>query len=150
MPISKEQKAIQNRRAYLKRKARELGVDPETLEVETDDNVAPVQPKATPKASEPEEFEIDYAEYKRFKEWQKLDEDLKKKGTDPSYIFPILKSLGVALVPALIGAVQRAAIKTVEQSNKPPETQLATGIEQHGVTGNSVFNPLQAAPFSTP
>ena len=28
---------------------------------------------------EAEEFEIDYAEYKRFKEWQKLDEDLKKR-----------------------------------------------------------------------
>ena len=83
MPITKEQKAMQNRRAYLKRKARELGVEPESLEDKNDDNIAPVQskpePKATPKASEPEEFEIDYAEYKRFKEWQKLDEDLKKR-----------------------------------------------------------------------
>ena len=83
MPISKELKAAQNRKAYLKRKAKQLGVQPDTLEDDKDDNIAPVQPKpepkATPKASEPEEFEIDYAEYKRFKEWQKLDEDLKKR-----------------------------------------------------------------------
>ena len=150
MPITKEQKAMQNRRAYLKRKARELGVEPESLE---DDNIAPVQSRPESKAVspkvEPEEFEIDYAEYKRFKEWQKLNEDIKKKGSDPSYIFPILKSLGVALVPALIGAVQRAAIKTVEQSQHPEQTKSPHSTDPSNVTGSGQWDPLSQPKLST-
>ena len=107
-------------------------------EPEPTDNIA--EPELVP--AQPEEFEIDYAEYKRFKEWQKLNEDLKKKGTDPSYIIPILKSLGVALVPALIGAVQRAAIKTVEQSQNPEQTRSPPSTDPSNVTGSGQWDPL--------
>ncbi len=85
MPISKEQKAIQNKRAYLKRKARQLGVEPETLQVKEEDNIAPIQSVSTPKPPSPkpeveyEEEEMTFEELTEFRQWRKMKNDIKKK-----------------------------------------------------------------------
>ncbi len=156
MPVSKEVKQAQNRRAYLKRKSKQLGVEPETLEDKEDDNIAPIQPVSTPKPPSPkpeieyEEEEITLEELNAFREWRKVKEDIKKKGSDATIIIPVLKGLGLALVPAFLGVIQRAALKTVQDSQKPQETQSATGSEVYGVTGNTTSNPLQPAPFAMP
>ena len=155
MPISKELKAIQNRRAYLKRKATKLGVEPQTLEVKEDDNIAPIQPVSTPKPPSPkpeveyEEEEMTFEELTEFRQWRKMKEDIKKKaGGDPSYIFPILKSLGLALAPAMIGVFQRALTKTIEQTkNEDPPVQSQTGINQFKDNGTQQLDLLSPPKF---
>ncbi len=157
MPISKEQKTIQNKRAYLKRKAKQLGVEPETLQVKEDDNIAPIQSKPEPKARPPtprpeieyEEEEITLEELNAFREWRKVKEDIKKKaGGDPSYIFPILKSLGLALAPAMIGVFQRAITKTIEQTkNEDQPVQSQTGINQFKDNGTQQLDLLSPPKF---
>ena len=155
MPVSKEVKQAQNRRAYLKRKSKQLGVEPETLEDKEDDNIAPIQPVSTPKPPSPkpeieyEEEEITLEELNAFREWRKMKEDIKKKaGGDASYIFPILKSMGLALAPAMIGVFQRAITKTIEQTkNEDQPVQSQTGINQFKDNGTQQLDLLSPPKF---
>ena len=161
--VSKEQKQIYNRSAYLKRKAKK----PPKKNCDSDDEddnigvIGPTPPIPLEKsvtsgpAMEYDEMEVSAADYNKFLQWQKQQADIdsvKKKvaDSDPSYLISILKTLGVALVPALISAVQRAAMKTLEQQQKEktnPETVFQNSITPSDETGSSQWDPLSAAKF---
>ncbi len=148
MTVSKDKKSEYNKRAYEIRKAKKE--EQRRLVQSTEDNIR-VEP-VVPTIDEVEELEISQSDYNKFLQWQREQADIdsvKKKvaDTDPSYLISILKTLGVALVPALISAVQRAAVKTMEQ--KSQETPSAHFTEDSVVTGSSQWDPLSAPKFST-
>ena len=156
MTVSKDKKSEYNKRAYEIRKAKKeeqrkkinneiiMGADEPTV---VEDNVS-VSESAPP---EVEELEISQSDYNKFLQWQREQadgQDVKKKiSEDPSYLISIFKTLGVALVPALISAVQRAAAKTMEQQ-KNQGTRSEHFTEESVVTGSSQWDPLSAPKFS--
>eukprot|EP00663_Eupelagonemidae_sp_cell21sb_P000330 gene330-1085_t len=85
---------------------------------------SPTEKAETITSEASEEMTMSYDDYQDFLEWKKLKAEVKKKDPDVNYVFSILKTVGLAAVPALMGALQRALTKTIEQHNsKPQETQ---------------------------
>ena len=142
--VSKDKKSEYNRAAYLKRKAKKLQASPEDKieELILDDNIPDLPiPSGQP---EPEELEISQDDYNKFLQWKNSQtnrEETKKKLEDPSYLLTVLKTLGVALAPALIGVLQRAALKTLEQST---EIKSQSSIPQSAGIGVPPWDPLSA------
>ena len=155
MTVSKNKKSEYNRSAYLKRK--EKKDEQRRLAQSTEDNirVEPVVPTIdeTPPSTEIEELEISQEDYNKFLQWQRSTKDIeqiKKKVEDPSYALNILKTIGLAAVPALLGMVQRALQKTLEQQQQKPQgTRSEHFTEESVVTGSSQWDPLSAPKFST-
>ena len=154
MVVSKEKKSEYNRAAYLKRKAKKVAAaaEPEDKieELLIEDNIVhdeePAQPPADLVPTEPQEYEISQEDYNKFLEWKtnqsSFEEAKKKIDTDPSYLLNVLKTLGVALAPALIGVFQRALVKTLEQQTNSQETRSQNSMPQSAVTGNTQWSPL--------
>ena len=135
----------------LLKKQKEEVVKEDNIQVPTESVPQDVLSERTPSA-EVEELEISQSDYNKFLQWQRQQADIdavKKKvaDSDPSYLINILKTLGVALVPALISAVQRAATKTLEQKNQ--ETRSESSIAASAVSGNGQWDPLSQPKFST-
>ena len=56
----------------------------------------------------------------------------KKNGDVAGYLLAFMKTVGVALVPALIGVIQRSAIKTMEgqkQTGSVPSTSFSQTVD---------------------
>lgn len=73
------------------------------------------------------------------------------KKDDVGYGINILKTIGIAVRPAIVAAIQRAAVKTVEQNSKethPALSQNFTGHSKENTT--SAWDPLYSAQLSTP
>ena len=156
--VSREAKSKYNRDAYLKRKAKKqkqveiVESEDKIDELLLDDNVAdiPVPESVTESVpSEPEELEISQDDYNKFLQWKNSQtdrEEVKKKiDTDPSYLLNVLKTLGVAVMPALIGVFQRALVKTLDQQTETKTedpTSYQNSIAQSAVIGNTRWSPL--------
>lgn len=158
--VSRDKKSEYNRSAYLKRKAKKIQASPEDKidDLLLDDNVADIrlglvqssiEPSPEPVTetipSEPEELEISQDDYNKFLQWKNSQtnrEETKKKLEDPSYLLTVLKTLGVAVMPALIGVFQRAAMKTLEQKTDNPETRSANSMPVFEGTGSERWDPL--------
>ncbi len=169
--VSKDKKSEYNRAAYLKRKAKKLEAKVKQVEVVEpedkidnlllDDNVAdiPVGSVSPPRATrhpesaptESEELEISQDDYNKFLQWKNsqtnVEEAKKKIDTDPSYLLNVLKTLGVAVMPALIGVFQRALVKTLDQQTETKTEDpipYQNGIAPFGGIGNLRFSPLDS------
>ena len=173
--VSKEAKSAYNKTAYLKRKAKkekpqseeeednvadiaeEVSTEPEQAIADIAEEVI-TQPKqaiadiAEQSKTEYDEMEISQEDFERFKQWQTINKDVegvkKKIDGDPSYLWTVLKTLGVALAPAMLGVIQRSALKAVLEPEKeketPPEIHSENSIHASGVTGSSRWSPLDA------
>ena len=160
MTVSKEKKSEYNRSAYLKRKAKKQPADQiKELFTEEDDNVADIPDPPVAQRQQPEvvpeydEIEISQDDYKKFLQWRNcqanVEETKKKLDSDPSYLLSVLKTLGVALAPALIGAFQRALVKTLEQKQEQTTDpiSLQNGIPLSAPIGLGHVDPLGIRPF---
>jgi hypothetical protein len=89
------------------------------------------------------EIEISYDDYQEFIKYKEMTNDLKKKNIDPSWIMYVLKTASVALLPALLAAIQRATTRTIEQHQTPSKDFITQSVP----TGPSQSDPLQAPQF---
>ena len=101
-----------------------------------------------------DEMELSQEDFQRFKEWQNINkstEQIKKKvvDADPSMLWNVVKTLGVALAPALLGVIQRSALKAVTEveKEKPPGIQSENFIHASGTTGSGQWDPLSQPKF---
>ncbi len=60
------------------------------------------------------EIEVDYDDYQQYLKWRDTENDIKKK-VDSGAGFQILKAVGMAAIPAIIGVIQRAYVTTIQQ-----------------------------------
>jgi len=93
--------------------------------------------------SEAEEVEISYEDYQEYMKWKSLKTDIdiiKKK--DPNWVMTIMKTVGVGLLPALIGVVQRAALATVEQRTAGVEARIPTPARPSTIPGSGRVDPF--------
>jgi len=131
MVVTKEMKSKYNHSAYLKRKSKKDNMIEEIKEsiLLADEPVVtePVSIKPPTETSGVEELEITQEEFNLFKQWKGLRNtaptEQPKKKEDFSYLLVGLKAIGLALAPALLQAIQRAGMKTVEETMSAPSQQ---------------------------
>jgi len=150
--IARDRKAEYNRRAYQKRRQKAIGP---MLEDNVDNTACQHHdPPPPPHHHDPapsetsQDIELTYDEYQQFKQWKELQNNLqniKKKGDEISYIMTALKTLGVAFVPALMGVVQRALAKTIEQGRDAQSQNSTSPSPKHGsLLSDPLCSPQQS------